>query len=169
MPLSDANSNMSEPGNAVRRPEFPETVLGLIGYAHREMRRSVDKPDTLKKAISLRLEKLRNHALRAGKKFLALDDLQQHSVHKRLKRLRYLIVFTALLYRTSKVNLMAAALKPVQDALGSYNDELMALQTWRALATDEPHAWFAISWARKQPNTKRCLKQIKIFAEVKPL
>ena len=170
MPLSDVNSNMSEPGSVVRTPEFQDTVLGLIGFVHREMPKSFDKSDALKKAISLRLKKLYKHALRDGKKFLALDEVQQHSVRKRLKRLRYLIEFAAPLFASSKVNRMAEALKPVQDALGLYNDELMALQTWRAFAADAPHAWFGIGWltARKQPNAKRCLKQIKILAEIKP-
>ena len=170
MPLSDATSDMVDPGKAVRTPEFQDTLLGLIGFVHRDMPESVDKPDALKKAISRRLEKLYKHALRDGKKFLALDEVQQHGVRKRLKRLRYLIEFAAPLFGNNKVNDMAAALKPVQDALGLYNDELMALQTWRVLATKEPHAWFGIGWlsARKQPNAKKCLKEIKIFADIKP-
>ena len=170
MLLEDANKNMVDPGKTVRAPEFQDTVLGLIGFVHRDMPKGVDKPDALKKAISLRLEKLYEHAVRDGKKFLALDEVQQHSVRKRLKRLRYLIEFSAPLFGSSKVNRMVAALKPVQDALGLYNDELMALQTWRALARDDPQAWFGIGWltARKQPNAKHCLKEIKIFAKIKP-
>ena len=170
MRLSDVSSNMADPGNAVRTPEFQDTVLGLISFVHRDMPKSADKADALKKAISLRLEKLYKHALRDGQKFLTLDEVQQHSVRKRLKRLRYLIEFAALLFCSSKVNRMGAALKSVQDALGLYNDELMALQTWRALAINDPRAWFGIGWltARKQPNAKQCLKEIKIFAEIKP-
>ena len=170
MLLSDAGSNISDPGYLVRAPEFQDTLLGLIGFVHREMPKLVDKPDSLKKAVSLRLKKLHKHALRDGKKFLALDEVQQHSVRKRLKRLRYLIEFAAPLFGSSNVSPMASALKPVQDALGLYNDELMALQTWRTLATDQPHAWFGIGWltARKQPNARQCLKEIKIFAEIKP-
>lgn len=170
MLFSDANSNMADPGNAVRAPQFQDTLLGLIGFVHRDRPESADKPDALKKAISLRLEKLYKHALRDGKKFLALDEVQQHGVRKRLKRLRYLIEFAAPLFGSNKVNRMVAALKPVQDSLGLYNDELMALQTWRVLATDEPRAWFGVGWlsARKQPNAKKCLKEIKMFVKIKP-
>ena len=91
-------------------------------------------------------------------------------MRKRLKRLRFLIEIAAPPLGRRKVNRMAEALKPVQDSLGLYNDELMALQTWRASVTDEPHAWFGVGWlsARKQPNADSCLKQIKILAKIKP-
>ncbi len=121
-------------------------------------------------SIARRLEKLHKRALNDGKKFLALEEADQHSVRKRLKRLRYLTEFSAPLFGSSKVNRMTAALKPVQDALGLYNDELMALHAWRDLAADQPNAWYGIGWlaARKQPNAKRCLKKIKAFALIKP-
>ena len=96
--------------------------------------------------------------------------MHQHGVRKRFKRLRYLIEFAEPLYAVRKVNHMTAALKPVQDAMGLYNDELMALHAWRELATDEPNAWFGIGWltARRQPNARRCLKEIKALADIKP-
>ena len=65
---------------------------------------------------------------------------------------------------------MTVRLKPVQDALGLYNDELMALQAWHAMVTDDANAWFGVGWlsARRQPNAKCCLKEIKAFATIKP-
>ena len=91
-------------------------------------------------------------------------------VRKRLKRLRYLLEFVEPLFPARKVRQMAAALKPAQDALGQYNDELMALHALRMLAADDSNAWFGIGWlsARTQPNAKRCLKEIKTFAAIKP-
>jgi CHAD domain-containing protein len=96
--------------------------------------------------------------------------VHQHGVRKRFKRLRYLIEFAEPLFATRKVNRMTAALKPVQGWLGLYNDELMALHAWQELAADEPKAGFGIGWltARTQPNAKRCLKEIVVFADIKP-
>ncbi len=170
MRFDDANSNIPDPGETVRAPDFQLALLGLVGFVHRELPKTVGKPDALKREISLRLDKLHKRALREGKKFLALDEARQHGVRKRLKRLRYLIEFTAPLFSTRKVKHMAAALRPVQDALGVYNDELMALQAWHAVATDDTNAWFGIGWftARRQPNARRCLREIKVLADIKP-
>jgi triphosphatase len=168
--LADANSKVPDAGKTVRAPDFQAVLLDILGFAQRQALQVVDKPGALKKAVSQRLDNLHKCALRDGKKFLALSEDDQHGVRKRLKRLRYLIEFSAPLYSAGKVKDMATALKPVQDALGQYNDELMALQAWRAFAADDPHAWFGIGWltARKQPNAKRCLKEIKVFADIKP-
>ena len=168
--FSDANSNIPDPGETVREPDFQGALLGLVGFLHREVPKTGDKTDTLEKAIALRLDKLHKRALRDGKKFLELDEACQHGVRKRLKRLRYLIEFAAPLFGTRKVRHMTSALKPVQDALGLYNDELMALQAWRAVAMDDPNAWFGIGWfmARRRPNARRCLKEIKVFTGIKP-
>jgi triphosphatase len=157
-------------GEAVRAPDFQAALLGLVGFTQHETPEPPDTPGALKKAVAARLEKLHKRALRDGKKFLALSEAEQHGVRKRLKRLRYLIELTAPLFAARKVKPMTAALKPVQEALGLYNDELMALHAWRAMAHEQPNAWFGIGWlsARKQLNAKRCLKEIKAFSEIKP-
>ncbi len=170
MQVGNAKAHTPDPGEAVRAPEFQDALLGLVGFVQGDITETIPEPDALKKAVSRRLEKLYRRALRDGKKFLALDEADQHGVRKRLKRLRYLIEFVAPLFGTRKVRHMTAALKPLQDALGLYNDELMALHAWRVLAADDTQAWFGIGWltARRQPNARRCLKEIKAFADIKP-
>ena len=165
-----SGSNLADVGDTVHAPDFQDALLGLLGFVHREVTEAANKPDSLKKTISLCLDKLHKRALRDGKKFLDLDEEQQHGVRKRLKRLRYLIEFSEPLFATRKVSSMITALKPVQDALGLYNDELMALHAWRALTTKDPNAWFGVGWltGRKQRNAKRCLKEIKVFARITP-
>ena len=162
--------NLADIGDTVHAPDFQDALLGLLGFVHREVTEEGDKPDSLKKTISLCLEKLHKRALRDGKKFLDLDEAQQHGVRKRLKRLRYVIEFAEPLFATRKVSSMITALKPVQDALGLYNDELMALHAWCALTEKDLNAWFGVGWltARKQRNAKQCLKEIKAFARIKP-
>lgn len=155
-------------GETVRAPDFQTALLGLLGFVQREATDGAQTPADLKKAVAARLDKLHKRALRDGKNFLALSEADQHGVRKRLKRLRYLIELTAPLFATGKRKRMASALKPVQVALGLYNDEWMALQAWRGMVSDEPNAWFGIGWltARKQPNAKHCLKEIKAFAAI---
>ena len=168
--LNDTQGKPQDAGDIVHAPDFQAALLGLLGFIQREATDVPDTPGALKKAVALRLDKLHRRALRDGKKFIALSEADQHGVRKRLKRLRYLIELTAPLFAARKVKPMTAALKPMQDALGLYNDEWMALQAWRAMVPDEPHAWFGIGWltARKPQNAKRCLKEIKAFADIEP-
>ena len=172
--LNDTGDSIPDPGETARAPDFQSVLLDLAGFVHRGTQQGAPNngavPGELKKTLSVRLEKLHSRALRDGKKFLALDEEQQHAVRKRLKRLRYLLEFVAPLFVARKVNGMTAALKPAQDALGLYNDELMALRAWRALATEDCNAWFGIGWftARQQPNAGCCLMEIKVFAAIKP-
>ena len=168
--FSDANSHIPDPGETVRAEHFQDALLGLVGFVHREVPKTSNTCEALKKTISLRLGKLHTRALRDGKKFLALDEARQHGVRKRLKRLRYLVEFAAPLFAVRNVNQMTTALKPVQDALGLFNDELMALHAWRAFVANDVNAWFGIGWlsARRQPNSNRCLREIKAFTEIKP-
>ena len=168
--LSDANSHIPDPGETVRSEHFQDALIGLVGFVHRKVLKTANTSDALKKTISLRLGKLHKLALRDGKKFLALAEARQHAVRKRLKRLRYLVEFAAPLFAVRKVNHMTTELKPVLDALGLHNDELMALHAWCAVVEDDVNAWFGIGWlsARRQPNANRCLKEIKAFSQIKP-
>jgi triphosphatase len=69
-----------------------------------------------------------------------------------------------------KTQAFADSLKPLQDALGLYNDELMALHAYRTLAPGDPRAWFAVGWlsARRQPNASACQQAIEDFSKTGP-
>ena len=166
----DALGDLPDAAAAVRSPAFHQTLLGLIGFVHAADHVPEHPDKTPKKVMRRRLARLHSQVLTQGKQFSALPEPEQHSLRKRLKRLRYLIEFASPLFAERKVRHMTAALKPVQDALGLYNDELMALHAWRALAANDVHAWFGIGWltARRQPNTRHCLKEIKVFANIEP-
>ena len=170
MRISAADGSQIASQDIVQAAGFQDTLLGLLAFLHRNVLPPRNNAGSLKKTISRRLDKLHKRAMRDGKKFMNLKKEEQHGVRKRLKRLRYLIEFAEPLYAARKVNRMVTSLKPVQDALGLYNDELMALHAWQAMAGDDAKAWFGIGWltARKQPNAKRCLKEIRAFADIKP-
>lgn len=173
MHLTKLDASIPDPGETVRALDFQKVLLGLLEFVHRKRHDGLQKKSvaraTLKKTLAVRLEKLHSHAVRDGKKFLSLDEEHQHGVRKRLKSLRYMIEFSAPLFADQEVNRMTDALKPAQDALGLYNDELVALHTLHTLAVEDPRAWFGIGWftARRLPNAKLCLKEIKALIKVK--
>ena len=55
----------------------------------------------------------------------------------------------------------------MQDALGSYNDELVALETFKNLAKNEPKALYSVGWlsARREINAKKCQQAIDVFID----
>ena len=172
--FGQADSDIPDPGAVVRAPAFQDVLLCLIGLAHRAGQNEPEKKSSArepaKKVLRLRLKKLRSQALKDGKNFLVLDEADQHRVRKRLKRLRYLSEFSAPLFSARKLNAFIAALKPAQDALGLHNDQLMALQAYRRLATEDGRAWFGVGWltARRLPNAQLCLKEIEAFEKARP-
>ena len=163
-----------DPATVVRTPVFQDVLLNLIGVAHRSEPQVADKElsgrDAAKKILRARLKKLRSQALKQGEKFTELDETDQHRVRKRLKRLRYVSEFSAPFFKAGKVNDFIDALKPAQDALGLYNDELMALQALRKMATEDPRAWFGVGWlaSRRMPNAQQCLNEIQGFSKAQP-
>ena len=174
---------------AVRSKAFQDTLLCLIAFVNSSylndtsLSDAIDVEDNIinntkkndshkkvRKILANRLDKLHKKIIKEGKKFLNLTETQQHSVRKHFKRLRYLAEFSAPQLSTSaadkkRILAVISALKPVQDALGFYNDELMALQTYRTLATTDARAWFGVGWlsARRKKNAKKCQQEIDIF------
>ena len=184
------DAGLVDAGLVVRSKVFQDTLLCLIAYVNSSYLNGSDLSDSkysdaknvadnakenykhkkVSKILANRLDKLHEKIIKEGKKFLTLTETQQHSVRKHFKRLRYLAEFSAPLFTTSsseKKRTLAfiTALKPVQDALGFYNDELMALQTYHTLAATDQRAWFGVGWlsARRKSNAKKCQQEIDIF------
>ena len=168
-----ASTDIPDPAAVVRAPAFQDVLLGLIGFTYRSGQQvsenNMPARASVKKILRSRLKKLRSQALKEGRKFTELNETDQHRVRKRLKRLRYLSEFSAPFFKARKLSCFIAALKPAQDALGLYNDELMALQAYRKLAIEDPHAWFGTGWltARRMPSAQHCLNEIEAFAKVR--
>ena len=157
---------------AVRSPAFQDALLGLLELAYAADAvegGGVDSAHALK-LLRSRLDKLHRQVGKDGRRFQQLEVASQHRVRKRLKRLRYLAEFTAPLFAAGRSRDFIGALKPVQDALGLYNDELMAFEAYRRLAEREPAAWFGVGWlaARQAANAADCQRELGRFAKVKP-
>lgn len=151
-----------DPGRVVRAPAFQDALLELLGQqltlagGDRSPRRHVRR----------KLRRLWRQVVRDGADFSALDPVLQHRVRKRLKRLRYLAEFSQPLFGKHGTQAFLEALKPVQDALGDYNDGHMALQAYGRIAQDEPKALFGIGWltAQREPQARECEKALRRLA-----
>lgn len=165
------DAGMGDAVAAVRSPAFHDAIFGIIGFVQgsHPADDGLD-PKTAKKALRSQLKKLRAQVVKDGARFSSLDEARQHRVRKRLKRLRYLAEFSLPLFPAGKVKKFVASLKPVQDALGLYNDELIALAACRTLAGKDEKAWFGAGWltARRASNALGCQHELQALAHVRP-
>lgn len=161
-----------DPGAVVRSPAFQDALLALIEHAHRADGQTDKpaKPGGASRTLNAHLQKLHDQVCRDGRRFERLDAARQHRVRKRLKRLRYLAEFVAPLFPSRRCRDFIAAIKPVQDALGLYNDEWMALEAYKALAARDPAAWFGVGWlgARRAAHAAQCQRELRRFADARP-
>ncbi|HEY1228900.1 MAG TPA: CHAD domain-containing protein, partial [Ramlibacter sp.] len=151
-----------DPGEVVRAPAFQDALLELLGQEVA----LADGGGSPRKHVRRQLKRLWRQVLRDGADFSALDPVLQHRVRKRLKRLRYLAEFGQPLFGKHGTNAFLHALKPVQDALGDYNDGQMALQAFGRIAQDEPKALFGVGWltAQREPQARECEKALRRLA-----
>jgi triphosphatase len=170
---SGALADLPDVGASVRAPAFQRALLDLIAFVHATppdketpQEKTAPRKTAPVKVVRRRLHKLHQRVAVGGRNFLALDEPAQHRLRKQAKRLRYLVEFSQPLFAARKVDAYLSALKPVQDALGSYHDELAALQPWQQLARHDPRAWFGAGWlsARRAPNAQACLQACATFA-----
>ncbi|MEJ7686230.1 MAG: CHAD domain-containing protein [Variovorax sp.] len=158
-------------GAAVRSPSFQSVLVSLIGFTAPGDEKSTDGADAgaTTRTLAKRLNKLHRQVVRGGKRFEALAPDEQHGVRKRLKRLRYLAEFVAPLFGNRKAMRYIAELTPAQDALGEFNDALVAIEAYRAAAAHDPHAWFAVGWLiASQPERMRdCTKALAKIGKVR--
>jgi CHAD domain-containing protein len=96
------------------------------------------------------LERLQRRLMADALRFGQLDDVQRHSVRKRLKQLRYALEFVGALCRRKAVQRCLARLRPAQEALGEYNDLLVAEHYFRCRTDQDGAAWFAVGWLAAQ-------------------
>ena len=156
-----------DPAQAVRGPTFQDALLRLLSFA--ETVREDDRKG-VRGRVAARLDRLHEQVCDDGARFTKLIEERQHRVRKRLKRLRYLGEFVAPLYPEKAVERYLKALKPAQDALGEYNDEVMAASFYRELADAQEEARFAVTLleAGRSSEAKACRKALQRLAEARP-
>ncbi|TFZ07938.1 CYTH and CHAD domain-containing protein [Ramlibacter humi] len=147
-------------GAAVRGDAFQDTLLALLQRT--ESVRTEDG-DRLKRTLRALLSKLQRQVARDGERYTRLSPERQHRVRKRLKRLRYLAEFAGPLFPQKAVAKYLEAIRPAQEALGDYNDEVMAWQLYGELAHADPDAQFGVDWlaGRQKGEAKACQKALR--------
>ena len=165
--LGDSGAQAPSPSEVVRDPAFQDALLQLVALAH-----DIDPAAGRRgrKQVAPTLERLLRKVLRDGRRFTELPPERQHGVRKRLKRLRYLSEFAAPQYRRAAVKRFIDELKPVQEALGHYNDGMVAAQVYRDAAARDPRAAFGAGWLTAQApwQERDCAKALRRLRKAQP-
>ena len=148
------------PQAAVRDGAFQAVLLELLAFS---LEKGQGASGEARKLLSKRIGALHRKVVDDGKRFTALDTERQHRVRKRLKRLRYITELAQPLFGRRAVERYLQHLRPAQDVLGQHNDEAVALDGFRATATQDGRAWFGVGWltATQAQSASQCRKAIK--------
>ncbi|MNY36640.1 CHAD domain protein [compost metagenome] len=136
--------------DTVRAPASNCLWLALIAFANGAPAEDESAKGDVRTLAAKRLKRLHRQLAKDAKAYAGLEDEQRHRARRRLKRLRYSIEFTASLFRGKKVQRYLEDLKPAQDALGEYNDLVVAEEAFGQLVGEQPQAWFALGWLAAQ-------------------
>jgi inorganic triphosphatase YgiF len=156
-PMAELPAEAAGPAidEVLRAPATTRLWLALIAFsqaapAPTETPAPVGAEEGLRALASARLDHLHSQLAKDAKSYADFSDEQRHRTRRRLKRLRYAIEFAASLFRAKKVEAYVQRLKPAQDALGEYNDLVVAEQAFTQLLPAQPEAWFALGWLAAQ-------------------
>lgn len=151
--IETKTQEVTSPGELVRSAPFQKLLVTLIGFAAPPadpVTAGKKEADAVRDAVTQHLNKLHRQLRKAGTRFEQLPTEEQHGARKRLKRLRYLAEFVAPLFDKSKARRYVEQLLPAQDALGDYNDDVVAIEAYRDATVQDPRAWFAVGWLSAQ-------------------
>jgi CHAD domain-containing protein len=141
-------------------PSFTGVLISMLAYAHAEASPALEAGQASKLARK-KLSKLSKRLRTEAKDFATTDDLERHRLRKRFKRLRYSLEMASGLLPDGKSLQMLSSIKPVQDALGQYNDMCMADAHFRRLP-NSPGAELALAWtaARRAEALSQAILQV---------
>lgn len=111
---------------ALAQPGVTRLWLGLIALARPQADPSPENAEPWDAPALDRLRRWHRQARRLAADWTRLDDEARHRLRKRLKRLRYLLEFSAPLLPARAAARETAALRALQDALGRWNDLVLA-------------------------------------------
>ena len=155
-PLTLAGTASATPPAVVAgEPAFGVLLLEAVALALGASETAAAAPKAAPPLRDAAAEVLRAAAKRALKGHAAFAEAPaevQHRTRKRLKRLRYGAEFLQSLFPGRRTSLHLAALREALEAIGEYTDLLVAEDRLRALAADQPAAWFGLGWlAARRP------------------
>jgi triphosphatase len=160
-----------DPVSLLRAPGFSMLCLALQAHAMSPVRVAEGAaPLPLRRLCRQRLRRWYQQVLRDVPAYATLDEPSQHRLRKRLKRLRYATEFCAALFPAQQVKRFLAAVAPVQETLGHFNDLCVAIPLYRQAAAQSPEAWFAVGWlsAQREQALAACVSALQPLASVRP-
>jgi triphosphatase len=161
-----APADADDPGALVREAGFNALMLELLAFTAAAPDSDADAP-RLSDIAAQRLQRLHRQTVADAKRFGKLEVALQHRVRKRLKRLRYGIEFVSSLLPAKALQRYSEPLRDAQDALGEYNDLVVAQGLFEARVLDAPQAWFALGWiaAQRPRAARRCERALKALKQ----
>jgi CHAD domain-containing protein len=145
LPPEDEGASTDSLKTLLSSADFTGVLIDMLAYARTEAEPAAGAKSASKLARR-RLSKLSKRLRAEAKDFAAASDPERHRLRKRLKRLRYGLELGGDLLPNNKSQQMLASIKPVQDALGLYNDMCMAEARFRQMRNC-PGTRFALGWA----------------------
>lgn len=133
-----------DPAPLLNAPQTTALWLGLLALTQPE---AGDGGPWLP-AVCDRLHRWRRAARRQAVDWTALDDTARHGLRKRIKRLRYLLELALPVLPPRRAARELAALRRLQEALGHWNDLLLARAALPAPA--DPAAAFVAGWLARE-------------------
>jgi inorganic triphosphatase YgiF len=133
----------AEPAELLCEPAFTLPLLRALQLALAMP--GADSPPLADAALAV-LRPLWKQMQADAKAYANADAQKRHRTRRRLKRLRYAIEFLLPALPRRRTARALAALRLALDALGDYNDALVAGEHWRERVEQDPRAWFAVGW-----------------------
>lgn len=141
--------------SVLQAPAFTQALLALLALQlrpdavsdgsaapHPKRAAHAESMDELAKQLSRWHRQVR----RAARHPQALDDAERHRLRRRVKRLADVTEFVGTLYPGKAVRRYLRRLEAAKEALGQLTDLQVATTLYRAAATNDPRAWFAVGW-----------------------
>jgi inorganic triphosphatase YgiF len=118
-----------------------------------------------------RVRRWRRQLRRGFAAWPTLDDEGRHRLRRRLKRLRYLLDFCRGLWPRKALKRELAALRPLQDAMGHWNDIVVARAHLAAWPEPGPAVHFAAGWLAREALAAdaACAEAAARWRRLKPL
>ncbi|MFN0186218.1 MAG: CYTH and CHAD domain-containing protein, partial [Aquabacterium sp.] len=144
----------------LQRPDTTALWLDLLRLCEPQAPDTDAAPASLADTARRQLARLRRRCRRDLARWADLDDAARHGLRKRLKRLRYLLDACASLLPRKALARELAALEPLQDALGQWNDRVVAHAALAAKPTPDAADRFAQGWLAAEAASieRRCLR-----------
>ena len=163
--LLAAPAAAEDPAALLREPVFTALVLQALGLSLGEV--ATPQPPLAEAARAVLAPAWRK--LRAdAKAFATAEPAAQHRTRKRLKRLRYATEFLLSALPPRRARRALDAMRSALDALGAYNDALVAGARFRDQLAQDPQAWFALGWlaAQRERLLRRASRRLQALARL---